>query len=225
MGNLMTKIMKYGSEYMKTNNLTIKYIPNIPNIPNMPNMPNISNLNRGFRFGYNQHYTLYIYFNDLEDQVVELYKKNIEKQNQQNYFKYTDGSINYTFDSGFDLYSPVTITTTPNSKTKIDYKISCCMKMGARYVGYYLYPRSSTGSKTPLRMANSVGIIDSGYRGNLQVYLDNISQEDFTITQGERYVQICPPNLDYPIYVVVVDKIEDLGLTNRGSNGFGSTGK
>ena len=99
------------------------------------------------------------------------------------------------------------------------------MKMGARYVGYYLYPRSSTGSKTPLRMANSVGIIDSGYRGNLQVYLDNISQEDFTITQGERYVQICPPNLDYPIYVVVVDKIEDLGLTNRGSNGFGSTGK
>ena len=77
MGNLMTKVMKYGSEYMKTNNLTIKYIPNIPNM---------ESLNKSFRFGYNQHYTLYIYLNDLEDQLVELYKKNIEKQNQQNYF-------------------------------------------------------------------------------------------------------------------------------------------
>lgn len=216
MGNLIAKIAKYVPEYIKTNNLTIKY---------KPTMPTIESLNKSFRFGYNQYYTLYIYLNDLEDDLVELYKKNIEKQYLQNYFKYTDGSINYTFDSGIDLYSPITITTTPNSKTKIDYKISCCMKMGSRYVGYYLYPRSSTGSKTPLRMSNSVGVIDSGYRGKLQVYFDNISQEEFTITQGERYIQICPPNLDYPIYPVVVDSIEELGLTDRGANGFGSTGK
>ena len=216
MGNLIAKIAKYVPEYIKTNNFTIKY---------KPTMPTIESLNKSFRFGYNQYYTLYIYLNDLEDDLVELYKKNIEKQYLQNYFKYTDGSINYTFDSGFDLYSPITMTTTPNSKTKIDYKISCCMKMGSRYVGYYLYPRSSTGSKTPLRMSNSVGVIDSGYRGKLQVYFDNISQEEFTITQGERYVQICPPNLDYPIYPVVVDSIEELGLTDRCANGFGSTGK
>lgn len=219
MGNLITKIAKYVPQYIKTNNLNIKYIPNIATISNL------ERINKSFRFGYNQHYTLYIYLNDLEDQLVELYKKNIEKQNQQNYFKYTDGSINYTFDSGFDLYNPTTITTTPNSKTKINYEISCCMKMGSRYVGYYLYPRSSTGSKTPLRMSNSVGIIDSGYRGKLQVCFDNISQEEFTITQGERYVQICPPNLDYPIYVVVVDSINEFDLTYRGDNGFGSTGK
>ena len=216
MGNLITKIMRYGSEYMKYNNLAVKYTPTISNLPIV---------NKSFRFRYNQYYTLYIYLNELEDDLIELYKKNIEKQNQQNYFKYTNGSVNYTFDSGFDLYSPVTMTALPNSKTKIDYKISCCMKKGERYVGYYLYPRSSTGSKTPLRMANSVGIIDSGYRGNLQVYLDNISQYEFTITKSERYIQICPPNLDYPIYIIVVDKIEDLGITNRGSNGFGSTGK
>ena len=122
MGNLIAKIAKYVPEYIKTNNLTIKY---------KPTMPTIESLNKSFRFGYNQYYTLYIYLNDLEDDLVELYKKNIEKQYLQNYFKYTDGSINYTFDSGIDLYSPITITTTPNSKTKIDYKISCCIE---RYV-------------------------------------------------------------------------------------------
>ena len=94
------------------------------------------------------------------------------------------------------------------------------------YSGYYLYPRSSTGLKTPLRMANSVGIIDSGYRGNIKACLTNTSIVDnFEIVNKERYVQICPPNISYPMYITEVDDISKLGITERLDGGFGSTEK
>jgi dUTP pyrophosphatase len=91
-------------------------------------------------------------------------------------------------------------------------------------VAFYLYPRSSTGTKTPLRLANSVGIIDSGYRGPLIAAFDNGNEDDFQIQDKQRLVQICAPDLSYPIYVILVDSEEELGKTNRGSGGFGSTG-
>jgi dUTP pyrophosphatase len=85
-----------------------------------------------------------------------------------------------------------------------------------------MYPRSSTGLKTPLRLANSVGVIDAGYRGNYIAVFDNVRTEPFSVEQGQRLVQICPPNLTYPLKVVLVD---DLGAqTLRGEGGFGSTG-
>ena len=89
-------------------------------------------------------------------------------------------------------------------------------------VGYFLYPRSSTGTKTPLRLANSIGIIDAGYRGNYIAAFDNIRTESFKVERLQRLVQICPPNLTYPLRVELV---EDLEQTIRGTGGFGSTGK
>ena len=96
--------------------------------------------------------------------------------------------------------------------------------------GYYLYPRSSI-FKTPFRMANSIGIIDSGYRGNIKVPLDlivskinmrNMLDGDTVHTSyGERMFQICAGNLE-KINIELVDELPD---TQRGSNGFGSTGK
>ena len=85
---------------------------------------------------------------------------------------------------------------------------------------FYIYPRSSI-SKTPLRLANSVGIVDSGYRGNLMLALDNIKQAPYTIRKGQRLAQICSPHLS-PIFFSIV---ESLSETERGSGGFGSTGR
>lgn len=94
----------------------------------------------------------------------------------------------------------------------------CCLP-----VGYFLHPRSSTGTKTPLRLANSVGIIDAGYRGNYIAAFDNIRAPTFIAERLQRLVQLCPPNLTYPMRVELV---EDLGpATERGAGGFGSTGK
>lgn len=85
--------------------------------------------------------------------------------------------------------------------------------------GYYMYPRSSI-SKTSMRLANSVGIIDSGYRGHLIAMVD--TEPNTSLKKYERYFQICAPNL-CPIFVKMVDQIDT--NTSRGSGGFGSTGR
>ena len=106
--------------------------------------------------------------------------------------------------------------------------LKCCMLKKGVPCGYYLYPRSSI-SKTKMRMANSVGIIDSGYRGELIAAVDTIgvygSEETLgTIQKYDRYFQICAPNLS-PFAVRIVTSEAELGQTERGSGGFGSTGK
>lgn len=85
--------------------------------------------------------------------------------------------------------------------------------------GYYIYPRSSMGSKTPLRMSNSTGIMDSGYRGNVIGLVDNLSNEPYEIKKGTRLFQLCAPGLANP----EVKLVESLDETERGSGGFGST--
>ena len=77
------------------------------------------------------------------------------------------------------------------------------------------------GSKTPLRLANSMGLIDKGYRGNIMGCFDNRSDEDYLIKKGDRLLQICSPSLDEISYELV----DELDRTERGTGGFGSTGK
>jgi len=90
---------------------------------------------------------------------------------------------------------------------------------------FYLYTRSSI-YKTSYRQSNNVGIIDSGYRGNLMAAMDYHSHlgkkgEDGEIKSGNRYWQICTPTLE-PIYnVQIVVSLDD---THRGGGGHGSTG-
>lgn len=87
--------------------------------------------------------------------------------------------------------------------------------------GFYLYPRSSI-TKTDLMMTNHVGIIDSGYRGDLIASVRNLGSETATIAPMTRLFQVCHPSL-CPIYVVLVGK-DELTPTERGVGGFGSTG-
>lgn len=86
--------------------------------------------------------------------------------------------------------------------------------------GYMLIPRSSI-TKTPLRLANSIGIIDKSYRGKVIVKLDNISKYDFEMVSGSCYFQIVSFNGLLPHYELV----NDIGITSRGEGGFGSTTK
>ena len=121
-------------------------------------------------------------------------------------------------DSGFDLFIQKNQLIPARKTTMIDLGVRCEPKFEG---GYYLYPRSSL-SKTPLRLANSVGIIDNGYRGTLRCMVDNISDEDYSVVKGDRLFQICHPSL-LPMTVSVVDSVNT--NTVRGEGGFGSTGK
>jgi deoxyuridine 5'-triphosphate nucleotidohydrolase len=131
------------------------------------------------------------------------------------------------FDAGFNLICPADIRVEGSTSVKIDHGVRGAMDFycaGAGLpVGYFLYPRSSTGTKTPLRLANSVGVIDAGYRGPYIAAFDNIRGELFTIEKHQKLVQLCAPNLTYPMRVELVDELDMNTL--RGEGGFGSTGK
>ena len=122
--------------------------------------------------------------------------------------------------SGFDLYIPCDTETKQFQTSFVDLDIKATMTSGPNGLAYQIYPRSSL-SKYPIMLANHVGIIDSGYRGNLIAAFRSF-QDDFKIEKGNRVVQICHPSL-LPFYVKIVHPNE-LNTTTRGSGGFGSTG-
>lgn len=86
---------------------------------------------------------------------------------------------------------------------------------------YYLYARSSI-SKKGLIMANSVGIIDRSYRGELMGAVRNVTDQDVLVSRGERLFQIVAPNMGHICETVCWDSLDE---TARGDGGFGSTGK
>ena len=81
-------------------------------------------------------------------------------------------------------------------------------------------PRSGLSLNTPLRVANSPGTIDSGYRGEVKVLMTNYSDTTQLIHKGDRIAQFTvKPVLDFDIEIV-----DELSETKRGTDGFGSTG-
>ena len=87
------------------------------------------------------------------------------------------------------------------------------------YVGL-LFARGSLGYKYGCTLTNSVGVIDSDYRGEVMARITNISQESHTIKAGERCVQLVIVPVPDTEYIE-----EELNNTERGTNGFGSTGR
>lgn len=169
------------------------------------------------------YYLLKVFIDSKDNELLNMYSDFSIKHNL-----IVDGGG--LFDAGIDLFCPEKIIIAGRQTGKIDHCIKTAMefidkKNVSMPVGYYLYPRSSTGTKTPLRLANSVGIIDSGYRGHIIAAFDNWQDVNFTIEPYQRLAQLCPPNLTYPVYVKIVEKESDLGATVRGGGGFGSTGK
>lgn len=84
-----------------------------------------------------------------------------------------------------------------------------------------VYARSSLGVKRGLAPANKVGVIDSDYRGEIKVVLLNHGKEVQTIQHGERIAQF----LITPVVTPVYEEVSELSDTDRGTGGFGSTGK
>lgn len=181
---------------------------------------------------------LKVFIDSDDEKLKTLYKNSSIKNNQ----KLNDNNIDY-IDAGFDLFSPhCDIKNSINRQDKmykLDHKIKCSAQIIKRQhnnnykvynTSFYMYPRSSL-SKTPLRLANSVGIIDAGYRGNLIAMLDIVGNDKYVseyatkVEPYDRYIQICAPGL-VPVISKIVNSKEELGTeTTRGDGGFGSTGK
>ena len=175
---------------------------------------------------------LSIFIDTNDDELKNLYIESAKKHNQ----KILEEP--HFYDAGFDLFLPKNSNlfypiASDIPVNKVDFQIKCSAKIydgptKSYFTPFYTYARSSI-SKTPLRLANNQGIIDAGYRGNLIGMFDcinyNTDCEFWYMEKYSRILQICAPGL-LPIYVNVVDKLEDLGpSTSRGEGGFGSTGK
>jgi dUTP pyrophosphatase len=143
------------------------------------------------------------------------FKLNILLETDDEITKLYFQKLNYNDDSGFDIYTPEETVIPAKSSKIVNMKIKCEPLFNS---GYYIYPRSSI-SKTPLRLANSVGIIDKGYRGNIMTALDNISDEDYVIKKGDRIIQLCHPSLQS----MEINIVNTLSVTERNTGGFGST--
>ena len=140
-------------------------------------------------------------------------------------------------DSGFDVLCPHEVVVPAHTTARIKlglratvtYEISY-QKPNGEWSGcapcrkaFWLAPRSSL-SKTPLILANSMGIIDAGYNGELQAAFHNTSDSPYIIQQMDRLVQIVSGDLS-PFYEIRLrSPLEKPGDTARGEGGFGSTG-
>lgn len=136
-------------------------------------------------------------------------------------------------DSGFDLLFPNDVAFDSPFATKfVDFQVKAemfyvdCTSDTYSGSAFTVHPRSSI-SKTPLMLANHTGIIDAGYRGNLigafRWLNVDANTNSYNVQQFTRLLQACHPTL-CPVYVVLVNE-EELSTSERGTGGFGSTGK
>lgn len=120
--------------------------------------------------------------------------------------------------AGADLYNYKEDVFIPSGKT-VAIKTGLSIEIPEGYVGL-VFARSGLATKNGVAPANKVGVIDCDYRGELVVMLYNHSLDDYTVKTGERVAQL-----------VVVPYLQcefeegDISSTERGINGFGSTGK
>jgi len=122
-------------------------------------------------------------------------------------------------DACADIYSSENVTVKAHSFSNM---IHTGMRM-ALPEGWVakIVPRSSIGAKTPLRLSNSIGVIDSGYRGEVMVLYDNLSDSDYEIKAGDRIAQMWVE----PVKRFKGVEVDLLGESDRGEGGFGSSGK
>ena len=122
--------------------------------------------------------------------------------------------------AGYDLYAdiPEELTVAPHTTVMVDTGLQCELP-GGYFAG--IFARSGIAAREGLRPANCVGICDSDYRGNYIIALHNDSDLPRTVTVHEKIAQmIVMPYL--PLEFEEADKLSD---TDRGGDGFGSTGK
>lgn len=124
-------------------------------------------------------------------------------------------------DAGIDLYSAEDVTLAPGERQLVGTGIA--MAVPAGQVGL-VHPRSGLAVKKGLSIVNAPGTIDAGYRGEVKINLINLDPaETIEISKGERIAQLLIQDVSL-CDVVAVSSVEELGETERGAGGHGSTG-
>lgn len=124
----------------------------------------------------------------------------------------------HSIDAGFDVKARTEFIIPPKETVLIPTGV--CVEIPVGMVGL-LFPRSSI-SKTPLRMCNSVGVIDSGFNGEIKVPLQNTHHNLMVrVNQYDKIAQL----VIVPLADVSIEIVDELEESERGDAGFGSTGR
>lgn len=120
-------------------------------------------------------------------------------------------------DAGMDLTSRETVEIAPQGTIMVGTGVA--MEIPEGYVGL-CFPRSGLASKRGINLANCVGVIDSGYRGEIKAPLYNAGHDTQIVERGERVFQI----VIVPFVSCECVEVDELSKTERAANGFGSSG-
>jgi len=121
--------------------------------------------------------------------------------------------------AGMDLRAAVTepVTLPPGARALIPTGLCIALPEGTEA---QVRPRSGLAVRHGIGMVNSPGTIDADYRGEIRVILINHGQEPFTVERGLRVAQL----IVAPVLHAVLEEVDTLDETQRGSGGFGHTG-
>lgn len=124
------------------------------------------------------------------------------------------------FAAGYDLYADTDREIVVEPGDTVEFYTGLALEIPDGYCGK-IYSRSGLSTRYGLRLANCVGVVDSDYRGNVGIPMHNDSDKPVTVMPHERLAQIvieeCPDVIFY--------ETDELTQTERGGNGFGSTGR
>lgn len=127
-------------------------------------------------------------------------------------------SYAYAGDAGLDLRASESVVLKPLERRLVSTGLAIAIPEG--YAGF-VQPRSGLALRKGLSMANTPGLIDAHYRGELKVCAVNLdSQNDIVIERGERIAQL----VIQKVPVVTLAEVDELDETDRGTGGFGSSG-
>lgn len=124
----------------------------------------------------------------------------------------------YEHDAGLDLYALEELVLGPGERASVRTGIAIEIPPGR--AGLVL-PRSGLAERHGIALVNAPGLIDAGYRGEVRVLLLNTDQaQNFSISPGDRIAQLVLIEIETPAVV----EVEELGGSERGQGGFGSSG-
>jgi dUTP pyrophosphatase len=122
-------------------------------------------------------------------------------------------------DLGYDIFAAESVTFAPRGSAIVPTAISVeITDANGNPMGALLRDKSSVASR---RLIVTAGVIDAGYRGEIKVVMENLSDRSQVIHAGDKLANLIP----YPVLTGTVEVVEDLAVSNRMAGGFGSSGR
>lgn len=121
-------------------------------------------------------------------------------------------------DAGVDLTSVDEVNLMPGERALVATGIAVAIPQG---YGGFVQPRSGLAAKHGITLTNSPGLIDSNYRGEIRIIIQNTGAQEFPIHVGDRIAQLVVMAVEHTEF----EPVEELPDTDRGEGGFGSSGR